>query len=508
MNTIVRHSVTAALAACVAIPVTASATNGYFAHGWGTKSKAMAGVATALPQDSLVTATNPAGMAFVGTRFDLGVAFFSPSPRGYEANSDFATQTVPATDPSGTANFSVDFPSGAFVTPGRYDSDKDWFAIPSFGYNHILDEHSTIGVAVFGNGGMNTDYRDRPVWQNFAPAPDQRVVNGQPVFATNPPVPLTEGGRVIVTDQGPIPVTDPNVPNSVNGNPGGILTATTPTGVNLEQLFVEIPYTYKFGDGKQSIAIAPVFAAQSFEAKGLEPFRAASLHPDKVTNNGKDWSYGFGVHVGWFGEINEQLSAGMSYRSKMWMSDLDEYAGLFANDGEFDIPAMLNLGLAYKIKPNLTVAFDYQRIFYEEIDAIANSNDNDISSCFTAGPKPETCLGGKDGLGFGWDSMDVFKLGLRYDYNEKMSFMGGASYNTEFSSGRQALFNILAPATVRWTLTLGATYRHSASDEFNLAFAYMPKEEVNGTSPSITQGQTGSIYMEQMDIELSWNHLF
>ena len=65
------------------------ATNGYFSHGWGTKSKAMAGVAAALPQDTLVTATNPAGMAFVDDSLDLGVAFFSPSDRGYTANPDF-----------------------------------------------------------------------------------------------------------------------------------------------------------------------------------------------------------------------------------------------------------------------------------------------------------------------------------------------------------------------------------------------------------------------------------
>jgi long-chain fatty acid transport protein len=71
MNLTIRRSIKAALAACVAIPVTASATNGYFAHGIGTKSKAMAGVATALPQDSLVSATNPAGMAFVGNRLDV-----------------------------------------------------------------------------------------------------------------------------------------------------------------------------------------------------------------------------------------------------------------------------------------------------------------------------------------------------------------------------------------------------------------------------------------------------
>jgi long-chain fatty acid transport protein len=67
---------------------------------------------------------------------------------------------------------------------------------------------------------------------------------------------------------------------------------------------------------------------------------------------------------------------------------------------------------------------------------------------------------------------------------------------------------VLAPATVRWHITAGATYVHSAKDEFNLSFAYMPKETVDGTSPSITGTQTGSLYMEQKDIEISWNHRF
>ena len=501
----VKRPLSAALALALALPASAWATNGYFAHGWGTKSKAMAGVATALPQDTMVTATNPAGMAFIGQRFDIGVAAFSPSPRGYEANSDYGTQTVPAT--AGGQNFNAQFPAGGFVTPGQYDSDSDWFLIPSLGYNHQITPDSTIGIAIYGNGGMNTDYPNA-VWENFAPAPNQQVFNGQPVFATDPPgTPLDQGGRVVIQNGAPIPVTTP-FPGSQNGNPGGVLTATEPTGVNLEQLFVEVPYTIKLGE-RNSFGIAAVFAVQSFEAKGLQPFRAASVHPDNVTNNGKDWSYGGGLHFGWYGEVNDQLALGLSYRTKMWMSKFDNYSGLFANGGAFDIPAMFNFGAAYKVQPNVTVAFDYQHIFYNEVDAISNSNDLDLTPCFGEGPKQSYCLGGSAGLGFGWDSMDVFKLGLRWDQSDHWKFFGGVSYNTNFlKTNRQALFNVLAPATIRWHLSVGATYVHSPKDEFNLSFTYMPKETVDGTSPSITGTQTGSIYMQQMDIELSWNHRF
>ncbi len=486
------RSVSFALAVGATIPTSAWATNGYFSHGWGTKSKAMAGVAAALPQDTLVAATNPAGMAFVGNALDIGVAFFNPTPRGYEANDDFAT--------------AGGFPTGPFVTPGEYDSSGDWFLIPSFGYNHVIDSQSTIGVSIYGNGGMNTEYEDRPPFENFAAFPNQLAVR-DPSQAPAGTFASPSGLLFQMTPQGPAPVTGPaTAPN--NANPDGVFTATTPTGINLEQLFIEIPYTFKLGQGKQSIGIAPVFAIQRFEATGLQPFKQLSVRPDKVTNNGWDYSYGAGLHFGWYGQINDQLALGASYRTTVWMSKLSDYGGLFADDGSFNIPAMFELGVAYKPQPNLTLAFDYQHIFYGESDSIANSNDADLSQC-QGTPKPSYCLGAESGVGFGWDSMDVFKLGLKYDASEKLGLFGGVSYNTDFlKTDRQALFNVLAPATIRWHLTLGATYRHSDKDSFNLSFAYMPKETVDGTSPSLTQTQTGSIYMQQMDIEVSWSHRF
>ena len=494
MKTTSRQILSAAIA-CALLPASAWATNGYFSHGWGTKSKAMAGVATALPQDTLVSATNPAGMAFIGNSLDVGVAFFSPDPRGYEADNNFATENG--------------FPTGGFVTPGRYDSDITWFAIPSFGYNYLIDERSSIGVSIFGNGGMNTNYKERPPFENFAPYPNQLA---GPVQAGSPPNVFTDPNTGLqfqaVAPNQFAPYTGA-ANNPQNANPNGVFTATTPTGIDLQQLFIEVPYTLKIGNGKQSIGIAPVFAVQGFKAYGLEPFKLLSVDPDNVTNNGRDWSYGAGLHLGWYGEINDQLALGAAYRTTVWMTKFNDYAGLFANDGAFDIPAMFTFGAAYKAQPNLTLAFDYQHIFYDEVHAIANSNDVDTTQCQTTGPKPSFCLGGQSGVGFGWESMDVFKLGLKYDANEKFSLFGGASWNTDFlKTNKQGLFNVLAPATVRWHVTAGASYRHNDKDSFNLAFSYMPKETWDGSSPQLTETQTGSLYMEQMDIEISWSHQF
>ena len=395
------------------------------------------------------------------------------------------------------------------MTPGRYDSSGEWFLIPSFGYNHAIDSQSTIGVSIYGNGGMNTEYQERPPFENFAAYPNQLAGPVATGSAPNVFMDPNTGLQFKAIAPGVFaPNTgDPSAPN--NANPNGVYTATTPTGINLEQLFIEIPYTIKLGQGKQSIGIAPVFAIQRFEATGLEPFKQLSVRPDKVTNNGWDYSYGAGLHFGWYGEVSDRLALGASYRTTVWMSNLSEYGGLFADDGSFNIPAMFELGVAYKALSNLTVAFDYQHIFYDEIHSISNSNDADLSQCQLASPKPSYCLGGESGVGFGWESMDVFKLGLKYDASERLALFGGVSYNTDFlKTDRQALFNILAPATIRWHLTLGASYRATDKDSFNFSFAYMPESTVDGTSPSLTQAQTGSLYMEQADIEVSWSHRF
>ena len=123
------------------IPVLANATNGYFAHGHGMKSRALAGAGVAFPQDAMAGATNPAGMAFVGNRFDVGAIIFKPD-RDYSAGSSLANGN-----------------GGAFtIGPAAVNSGDENFLIPSFGINYMITERDAIGLSVYGNGGLNTTY--------------------------------------------------------------------------------------------------------------------------------------------------------------------------------------------------------------------------------------------------------------------------------------------------------------------------------------------------------------
>ena len=78
-----QKSILGAAIAISLLPVTASATNGYFTHGIGARSLAVAGVGVALPQDGLAAAINPAGIARLGNRLDLGVSLLPVSATGW-----------------------------------------------------------------------------------------------------------------------------------------------------------------------------------------------------------------------------------------------------------------------------------------------------------------------------------------------------------------------------------------------------------------------------------------
>ena len=151
---LIKNKLTLAVAVALSLAVpSAFATNGYFAHGYGTKNKAMGGAGVALPQDAMAAATNPAGMAFVGDRYDFGMEIFSPN-RKYSITGNVCG-----------LGCSLD---------GAEGSDQTMFIIPHGGVNWMIGSNAAFGVSVYGNGGMNTEYRSNV----FAPFPGSSSPTG------------------------------------------------------------------------------------------------------------------------------------------------------------------------------------------------------------------------------------------------------------------------------------------------------------------------------------------
>ena len=375
----------------------ALATDGYFDHGYGVKAKGLGGAGVAFAQDSMALATNPAGLVDVADSHQVGLTWFAP-------------------DRSVTVNGNT------------FDGNEDGsFYIPDFSYKTTLSSGAAFGLAIFGNGGMNTGYQTA-------------------LFDVNPGV------------------------------------ASSNTSMDMSQLFIAPTWSLR-NEGGHAFGVSAILAGQRFKATGLEDFG--------IANAGYDSSFGGGARLGWTWQASQNLKVGATYQSRLWMTKFDKYAGLFAEQGDFDIPSNYAVGFAYKVDSSLTWAFDVERIHYSEVNSVGNP-----------GSSPGG-FGASNGPGFGWKDVTVIKTGLAYEVSPTLTVRVGYNHTTQPIGSSEIFFNQLAPGVVRHHATLGATWQANASTEVSFFYAHAFNETVSGNI-----GVPASLRMDQdsFGLSLNWKH--
>lgn len=324
--------------------------------------------------------------------------------------------------------YSATGPAGGtdFVAVKNQTSKKTLFGIPNFGYARKLNDRATFGFALYAAGGMNTTYP-------------------------------TDVYNTLV--------------------PGGF----GKTGIDLMQVGLSPALSYKVTD-MVSVGIAPIFSVSRFKATGLGAFG--------VGNNGYDWAYGVGGRVGFQVKPTSAFSFGAYYQSRIYMSKFDKYAGLFAEQGDFDIPASAGAGVAFKPVSNLTLTGAYKHIWYSKVNSIGNPGTNFFLPA---------AFGANNGPGFGWKDVDVFSVGATYDVNEKLTVRAGYSYNTAPIKSTDVTFNILAPAVVQHHFTGGASIKLSDNLTLDLAGMVAPSKKVSGVD--MGPGSTNAINLKMWQVE-------
>lgn len=267
-------------------------------------------------------------------------------------------------------------------------------------------------------------------------------------------------------------------PTPVLGGPGA-------TGVNLEQLIIAPVASYKIS-AETSVGVSPLLVRQTFSAKGL-------LNSFGVQSAGNDTSTGLGVRVGVYTKLSDGVSLGASYSPKTNMSKFEKYAGLFAEQGKFDIPANYAIGVAVDVSSRIKVAADYQKIQYSGVRAIANAS----LANFVNG------LGAANGPGFGWTDVNVLKLGAQWKYSETLTLRIGYNRTTNPVQAADVMFNILAPGVITKHYTLGATYQVAKNSELTWAYMYAPENSVSGFDMS-SNPTTIRMSQQSLGVQYSW----
>ena len=438
-----------AIAAALLLPLAARATDGYFPHGYGMKSLGEGGASIARTDDAYGGANNPATMAFAGSRLDIGVSWFSPDRSASRSGS-----TLPPTygNLDGT------------VTSGSRN-----FLIPELGYNRVMHDTMSVGLTVYGNGGMNTDY--------------------------------PQGSFSCPTQSGPAPA------NMLCGS-GGL-------GIDLTQLILAPTFAMKLTP-QHSVGVSLLVTEQRFKATGLQAFTGSvpiapgsgtlapiSTSPGNVTDNGYSYSHGYGLRIGYLWKPSDMLSVGATYTTQTAMSKFSKYQGLFADQGAFNLPSNYGIGVRFQPAPAWTVAADLQRIDYADVGSVSNAS------------MVPAQLGASGGPGFGWSNITVAKLGVSYQAMPELVLRAGYNHSGNPISSQNVTFNILAPGVIQDHFTLGGTWQLAGSrSEITVAGSYMPSKSVTGPSylngmfalqgMPAGSGGTETIKMSEKELGIAW----
>ncbi len=291
----------------ISIAPAAYATNGMAPIGVGQIHKAMGGAAVANPQNTMTLGTNPAAGSFIDDGFDVGLEVFVPNRK-----ADFGA-----------------------ALGGVYDANNTKaFLVPEGGYKKTLSNGMSFGVAVYGNGGMNTDYK-------------------------------------------------PSFPNP-NAPPG-----TTKAGIDFKQVFISPTISKKINDN-HSIGLSINLVAQAFNSTGL--ITPGTTATDTATGIGATigylgkisptamvgFSHRFKTTMGGF-DKNAPLFNGATIPRDATGAPLSA-TGTVTN-GQMDVPGATTIGVSFDVSPKTRVAVDVQRIYYSQVKAIHDGfkwDDQDV----------------------------------------------------------------------------------------------------------------------------------
>jgi long-chain fatty acid transport protein len=412
-----------------------SASAGYFALGYGPIARQMAGATTAYGDDAFAGSSNPAKWLAAGNQFNFGNEFFMPYRKVERTGSntiyDFSTKSV-----------------------------NDVFLIPEMGYSHRISDRLVWGITVYGNGGLNTEYRG--------------------------------------TNQ--IPGSTAN-PARCGNQAANFLLGCGKLGFDLIQLVMAPGFAYQIAP-KHSIGIALLIALQRFKAYGFQAFEPFSKTPGDVSNRGVDFALGAGVRVGWLSELTPWLTVGAAYASRVYMGKFEHYEGLLA-DQRLDIPENYSVAFAVKPSDDLTLTFDYLHVSYGDVKATSNTVTATLRN------PVNSALGTPRGTGFNWGDSNTYRFGAAYALTKSLILRGGYAYGErpQRDTGIDSVtLNMFAPSPIHQA-SVGLSWQLDKANEFHFAYSNFVHGSFQGPSATALLGIGGeeSIKAHVNTVMLAWS---
>ena len=450
-----------------AITPTLFATNGMNMEGYGPVATGMGGASFAYDNGTAGVINNPATLALMeeSARLDLALGMLGPD--------------ITATSPTGVPA----------------DSSATAFFMPAFGYTRRSGD-LVYGAAVFGQGGMGCEY-DPNSWRGLG----FNLVNRTEVSI----------GRAIL-------------PVAYRVNERLTLGATADfvwAGMDLQMAMSGAQFFDLVDPSQQHFGRASGSLVQGFNQMMMTlPAGTGVDYAYFNFSNDNDFTgeargYGFAGKIGLTYVVNDTLTFGLTYHSKTDLGDLDAPGNSLAFQlnipgmgampqalsgtirvDEFEWPAMLGAGFAYRPNADWLLVADIRHVMWAEVMkqfSMSFTADNSAANGPFAGAIMDSVLY-QD-----WDDQTTIQLGASYRATERLTLRAG--FNVGNNPVPDRFLNCLFPAIIKTHFTAGLGYAIDDRNSVDASLVYAP--EVDRTS-----GYGVGVSHSQINLQVMYSRRF
>ncbi|MFK7958185.1 MAG: hypothetical protein AB8B96_18960 [Lysobacterales bacterium] len=252
---------------------------------------------------------------------------------------------------------------------------------------------------------------------------------------------------------------------------------------------------------ESNVDVAAVFAQQGYATPGFGAVTAQSAN-DFLANTqsidprqGEQVS-GAGLRLGFDSELSPGVVVGASFRSRIDMDAFQNYRGVYAEPGDFDIPASANFSVLVRAGRRSAISFDIQRVLYSDV------------STFTTALLPDrflSLLGDSASPEFDWDDLTVYELGWSWQSSDKLAWKVSYSTSQQPAPSSPALARALRRDVADRSMSVGMTHNPSKNTTLNLNASYAPAEYYLG-NPQFARPT--DLNGDSFELELLWSWKF
>lgn len=265
----------------------------------------------------------------------------------------------------------------------------------------------------------------------------------------------------------------------------------TGVGVGLERTLVSPTLTRSLSDGVD-LTVGAVFVQQYFASWGLGA--GLRTYNDAVAQAPASFlgtSYGSGVRFGLEQALGDGVEFRTGFQSRIDMSELQNYRGLYARPGDFDLPAVASGDLSWQAGPAHRLSAGVSRVMYSEV------------APFTSAALPIrflSLLGNASAPAFAWRDLTVYRVGWEWSPTQASTI--GFHYTTrqQPEPTSRALRDALAGEFTDDNFGAALTQRLGAFGSLRFAASYAPVQYFLGNASYANRDARG----DQLEVEAVW----